>query len=353
MDNNPQEENPAAVKMISLKEKKKVIKVKRSKKLKPYRGKRKHRPKDYPKRPLSAYNIFFKEKRQELFQEKIEKVGRANVDLRVVVQEVAQHWKALSSEEKAKLELRAKEDLKRYRDEVEVYEATHDDAAAESDVSDDDSSSDDSSTPPPKHHHNKQRLSAPAAVGARRPPPPPPGSGYALLDASSEPRDDPRMKAYPPPPLVSHHAPPGGAPTKMSALEERRLILEEELRVLDSARELKIRQLIEVESAIRSYSASQGTYWERPHHPPPHHSAPSARSYGGTLLGLPRETEVESLYRQMEISHGAPPPSMRLSHPRGMPLADGVGALSVAAMQVGRGDEGRELREKDYRRGGL
>jgi hypothetical protein len=86
---------------------------------------RKHKPKDFPKRPLSAYNIFFKETREKLLimKESGEDHGD-NVDFQSMVKEIASRWKKLGSEEKVRVESLAKEDLLRYKDEVRAYEET-------------------------------------------------------------------------------------------------------------------------------------------------------------------------------------------------------------------------------------
>jgi len=83
---------------------------------------RKHKPKDFPKRPLSAYNIFFKETRAVMLREQEELVGKDNVDFQLMVKEIAKKWKALSSTDRKRVEKLAKEDLKRYKDEVRTYE---------------------------------------------------------------------------------------------------------------------------------------------------------------------------------------------------------------------------------------
>ena len=83
--------------------------------------KRKNKPKDFPKRPLSAYNIFFKEMREEIVSMKKEnKEGGA--DLPSMVKEVANRWKTLPAKERERVETLAKKELVRYKEEVTEYE---------------------------------------------------------------------------------------------------------------------------------------------------------------------------------------------------------------------------------------
>jgi len=83
---------------------------------KPVRKKRKQKPKDYPKRPLSAYNIFFKETREKIIAED------ASTGFQEMVRKIACHWKDITPEEKKKYEDRASKDKTRYKDQVGVYE---------------------------------------------------------------------------------------------------------------------------------------------------------------------------------------------------------------------------------------
>jgi hypothetical protein len=86
---------------------------------------RKQKPKDFPKRPLSAYNIFFKEARERLVAEKREKEGKdTRSNFQALAKDVASLWKTLSSVGHERVERLAKQDLKRYREEVKLYEET-------------------------------------------------------------------------------------------------------------------------------------------------------------------------------------------------------------------------------------
>lgn len=80
------------------------------------RRKRKTKPKGYPKRPLSAYNIFFKEARAKIVEEKGKKPFQDLVRL------VADQWKDVQQDQKQGYEQLASQDLERYKQEVGEYE---------------------------------------------------------------------------------------------------------------------------------------------------------------------------------------------------------------------------------------
>ena len=83
--------------------------------------KRKYRPKDFPKRPMSAYNIFFKEMREEILEER-KKDMSDSTSWPSMVKEIANRWKDLPAEGRERIENLAKEDSKRYKKEVTTYE---------------------------------------------------------------------------------------------------------------------------------------------------------------------------------------------------------------------------------------
>jgi len=90
------------------------------------RKKRRNKPKDYPKRPLSAYNVFFKETREEIISSSANQEGEQReqkLDFQTMAKEIASRWKNLDKNERDRVEKLAKKDMLRYRDEVKVYEA--------------------------------------------------------------------------------------------------------------------------------------------------------------------------------------------------------------------------------------
>ena len=100
--------------------------------------------KNYPKRPLSAYNYFFKEERQRILAILEEREGAVNdpesknyisqetieklMDKKgfVVFPEMAKligsHWKNVDTAEGERLRILAKEDLKRYNHQMQLYQ---------------------------------------------------------------------------------------------------------------------------------------------------------------------------------------------------------------------------------------
>lgn len=89
------------------------------------RKKRRNKPKDYPKRPLSAYNVFFKETREEIIATNSSQDGEKRdhkLDFQTMAKEIASRWKNLEKNERDRVEKLAKKDMLRYRDEVKVYE---------------------------------------------------------------------------------------------------------------------------------------------------------------------------------------------------------------------------------------
>ena len=71
-----------------------------------------------PKKPLSAYIIFTKERRSAVVAE------NPGLSLTEVTKELGARWKAIGAEEKSVFEAKAKEDKERYAVEMEAYEAT-------------------------------------------------------------------------------------------------------------------------------------------------------------------------------------------------------------------------------------
>lgn len=75
-----------------------------------------------PQRPLSAYNIFFKETREKILTSKAAPEGNKSFDFQSMAKEIAARWKNLSPEERKRVEGLAKKDMERYREEVSAYE---------------------------------------------------------------------------------------------------------------------------------------------------------------------------------------------------------------------------------------
>jgi len=93
------------------------------------------KPKDMPRRPLSAYNIFFREERERMLKEHMEaaKAARGNDDndeplpgpkigFENMAKTIGKRWKALSEEELARYKELAKEDMERYKVERDSYQ---------------------------------------------------------------------------------------------------------------------------------------------------------------------------------------------------------------------------------------
>jgi HMG (high mobility group) box len=82
------------------------------------------RPAGMPKRPMSAYNVFFKSERPKIFEE------RAGSSERISFQElgkiIGQRWQLVSTEERKEYAKLAAVDADRYRKEMEAYKPTLD-----------------------------------------------------------------------------------------------------------------------------------------------------------------------------------------------------------------------------------
>ncbi|KAL3936517.1 MAG: hypothetical protein SGARI_002527 [Bacillariaceae sp.] len=97
--------------------------VVKAKKTPTKRRKKNKKPSNYPKRPLSAYNVslcvtycFFKDTRETIIQE----VGKTN--FQEMVRLIAARWKEATKEDKKQYEEEALQDLERYKKEVQVFE---------------------------------------------------------------------------------------------------------------------------------------------------------------------------------------------------------------------------------------
>jgi hypothetical protein len=108
----------------------------KTKKQKQYRAKK---PKDMPRRPLSAYNIFFKEERARMLANASEKAASAEIEenegnepdaapstkgkigFEAMAKTIGKRWKELEAENLERYKKLAKEDMERYRVEMDKY----------------------------------------------------------------------------------------------------------------------------------------------------------------------------------------------------------------------------------------
>jgi hypothetical protein len=76
------------------------------------------KPKDAPKRYLSAYNYFFQEERKRVYaEESDERTGFSGLG-----KIIGQRWKALTEDERKPYDIMAENDMYRYREEMLLYE---------------------------------------------------------------------------------------------------------------------------------------------------------------------------------------------------------------------------------------
>lgn len=80
------------------------------------RKKRSYRRKNFPKKALTAYNIFFRETREKILTEH----GKTN--FQEMVRKIAALWKEVTPEDKLRFDAIATRDLARYKEEVSEYE---------------------------------------------------------------------------------------------------------------------------------------------------------------------------------------------------------------------------------------
>jgi len=83
---------------------------------------RSKRPKDYPRRPLSAYNIFFREERARLLAARqANKNEGEKIGFEKMAKTIGSRWKELPKEELERFKKLASEDTERYRSELDEY----------------------------------------------------------------------------------------------------------------------------------------------------------------------------------------------------------------------------------------
>jgi hypothetical protein len=75
------------------------------------------KPKDAPKRYLSAYNIFFQEERRRVYAEADKRIGFSGLG-----KIIGGRWKSLTEEQREPYDIMAEKDIGRYRDEMKMYE---------------------------------------------------------------------------------------------------------------------------------------------------------------------------------------------------------------------------------------
>ena len=101
---------------------------------------KKKAPKDKPKRPLSAYNIYFKEERARLLAKDMEesqfgpehRTASGKIKFENLAKIISARWGSLESNEMDYYKEKADEDMQRYRSQMEVYKKKHEQEAAAS-----------------------------------------------------------------------------------------------------------------------------------------------------------------------------------------------------------------------------
>ncbi|KAL7471253.1 hypothetical protein ACHAXS_011550 [Conticribra weissflogii] len=77
------------------------------------------KPKDAPRRPLSAYNYFFKDERVRIIAQGLP----GTIGFHNMTRTIGTRWKALSEDDRAPYKERASYDKVRYRNEMDDYNA--------------------------------------------------------------------------------------------------------------------------------------------------------------------------------------------------------------------------------------
>jgi hypothetical protein len=75
------------------------------------------KPRDAPKRSLSAYNYFFREERKRVYAESDERAGFSELG-----KIIGQRWKSLTEDQRKPYDIMAEKEINRYREEMKLYE---------------------------------------------------------------------------------------------------------------------------------------------------------------------------------------------------------------------------------------
>jgi hypothetical protein len=87
--------------------------------------KNRKKPKDRPKRPLSAYNIFFKEERARILEEVVDSpMPNGKIGFQNLAKMIGKRWHELDSNSMKCYKMKAETDMLRYKEEMLTYAAT-------------------------------------------------------------------------------------------------------------------------------------------------------------------------------------------------------------------------------------
>jgi hypothetical protein len=87
--------------------------------------KNRKKPKDRPKRPLSAYNIFFKEERARILEEVTQSpMPNGKIGFQNLAKMIGKRWHELDSDSMKSYKKKAETDMVRYKEEMLTYTAT-------------------------------------------------------------------------------------------------------------------------------------------------------------------------------------------------------------------------------------
>mmetsp|Transcript_6120 Transcript_6120/g.9394 ORF Transcript_6120/g.9394 Transcript_6120/m.9394 type:complete len:331 (-) Transcript_6120:62-1054(-) len=113
MEHETMNDEPALIK----KEKEKARIQKRQK----HRAKKSLKPKDMPRRPLSAYNIFFKDERFRMINDKQNNPNEKKLGFEMLAKTIGKKWRELPASALKIYKDKADEDTNRYKYEMEIY----------------------------------------------------------------------------------------------------------------------------------------------------------------------------------------------------------------------------------------